>query len=488
MKTLKRLLSVFAVFAMVLTMTVSANAATVTVDSKLDGHTFGYYQILKGTQVAGDPSLGTPAWGSGIDVDDFLAELDDIVVFSTVTDAASFAKALAANTSYAEQVARIAFNHKVGEPTTIAAGTTTIDAGYYLIVDTTTLSTGDAKNAALLQITEKDNIEIGYKTTKPTIEKTVNGKKLDDAYIGENLVMELTATIPSMKDFTTYKVIFTDDAQDSFAAPSNIAIKLVGKSTGGVADTEVAVTSAVVNVTAPDFTITIDDVKDLAVEGNLNVNEEVKVVVTYNTSLNAAADLGNPGNANKVKLTYSAEPNTDETNDTAEKIVYVFTYELDGTKVNGNKTSETLPGATFKLKNSAGQYYSVTAGIVSWVASEDDATVLTSGDNGLFRFSGVDTGTYTLVEVTPPTGYNKADDTEITITAEYSETAITKLAIGTQEFDVTKGKVNVEVKNYKGATLPETGGMGTTLFYVIGAALVLGAGVVLVSKKRMAAK
>ena len=118
------------------------------------------------------------------------------------------------------------------------------------------------------------------------------------------------------------------------------------------------------------------------------------------------------------------------------------------------------------------------------MVNEDDATVMTSDENGIFTFKGIDQGTYTLVELTPPGGYNKAPDQTVVISAELSDTAITSLTNGTLD----DGKVSINVLNYKGATLPETGGTGTTMLYIVGAVLVVGAGVVLVSKKRMAKK
>lgn len=491
MNTLKKLLSVFAVVAMVLSMTVSANAATVTVKEGLDGHTFGYYQILKGTQTTGDASLGEPAWGTGINDASFVAELDDITEFAGVTDAATFVQALAANTDKAEQVARIAYKHKKGEPTAIAAGTVEIAAGYYLIVDTTTLQAGDAKNAALLQITEKDAIEIGNKTTKPTVDKFVSRdgvwQKSTDAYIGETVTMKITAEVPSMEHYDSYYVKFVDDADASFNAITVASVKLIG-TVNSTANTDVALktTEYVHTPNNEDFTLVINDLKALAAAKNMNTNEKVEVVVEYTTALNKAADLGNRGNLNKVKLVYTANPDDGLTGETTEKTVYVFTYQLDGTKVDGANTATKLPGAKFKLKKGENEFYKVTNGIVSWVA-EGEATEVTSDDNGLFNFIGLDQGTYTLIETVAPQGYNKANST-VTITATLNDTSITVLNTETTEEILNAGKVSVQVENNKGAVLPETGGIGTTMFYIIGAALVIGAGVVLVSKKRMEVK
>ena len=495
---MKKLLSLLAVIAMVFAMTLSVNAATVSVDGELDGHTFGYYQILSGTQVAGDPSIGTPTWGSGINSTEFLDEIvSNVDGFAGVTDAATFASKLsesADHSAIAEQVAKIAYKHVVGDATVISEETTTVNPGYYLIVDTTAdLELEDAKNAALLQITEKDDIVIGNKVSKPTIDKTVNGKKSDDVYIGEEVEMKLEATIPSMKYYAAYPIIIEDIPAEGFVGMSldlEREIKILGKDADG---NQVEVNDFEYNwdlMENNSFRIIIQDLKGIAAINGIDVSKEIYIIVTYQTYLTSQADIGNDGNVNKVKLIYSSNPESDpesddiEMNETVEKEVYVFTYQLEGTKVDGTDNTKKLSGATFVLKNSVGKYYKVTNGIVSWVDSEDDATVKTSNNNGIFTFTGIDQGTYTLVELTPPAGYNKAPDQTVVITAELSDTAITSLTNGT----LADGKVSINVLNYKGATLPETGGMGTTMLYIVGAALVVGAGVVLVSKKRMEEK
>lgn len=501
MKTLKRLLSVFAVVAMLLTMSLNINAATVVVEGP--DHEYYAYQVLSGTQAENDSSLGSPTWGSGINSATFLTEVQKIAGFDTVTDEASFVAKLstyADDSDVAKAVAKAAYAAKNDTKKPLTAGENTIDAGYYLIVDETTISDetdakpADAKNAALLQITNKNEFKIGAKNSVPSVDKWVkNGnewKKYEDAGISSTVTMKVEATIPSMEFYTTYPITFTDDADAGFAGFTITSVKLVGTTADAAKtpNTEKTITEGYSidnTVVAPDFKLTVTDVKASTVAQGLDPKETVKVVVEYTCTLDTDAVIGGTGNINKVNLTYNANPDGDEDTKTKDKEVTVYTFQLEGTKVDGIDNSIKLKGAEFKLRNADDLYYKKDAdGNVSWVAV-DAADVVTSAENtGLFEFTGLDAGTYTLVEVTPPAGYNTIPETTVVIEATYDNDKLDTLSQG----DPVTGKVSVEVENNKGATLPETGGMGTTLFYVVGAALVVGAGIVLVSKKRMSTK
>ena len=501
MKTLKRLLSVFAVVAMLLTMSLNVNAATVVVEGP--DHEYYAYQVLSGTQAPNDSSLGSPVWGSGINSATFLTEIQKIDGFADVTDEASFVAKLstyADDSDVAKAVAKAAYAAKNDTKKPLTAGENTIDAGYYLIVDETTISDetdenpADAKNAALLQITNKGEFKIGAKQSVPSVDKWVkNGnewKKYEDTGISSTVTMKVEATIPSMEFYTTYPITFTDDADDGFAGFDVTSVKLVGTTADAAKtpNTEKTITDgySIDNIVGdPDFKLTVADVKASAVAQGLDPKETVKVVVEYTCTLDTDAVIGKPGNVNKVNLTYNANPNGDEETTTKDKEVTVYTFQLEGTKVDGVDNNIKLKDAEFKLQNADGLYYKKDVkGNVSWVA-EADADVVTSAADGKFGFTGLDAGTYTLVEVTPPAGYNVIAPTTVKIEATYKNNKLDTL---TPNGKISAGKASINVENNKGTTLPETGGMGTTLFYVIGAALVLGAGVVLVSKKRMAAK
>jgi LPXTG-motif cell wall-anchored protein len=158
--------------------------------------------------------------------------------------------------------------------------------------------------------------------------------------------------------------------------------------------------------------------------------------------------------------------------ETVKDVVIVFTYEYDVNKVDG--AGEALTGAGFTLYKKVGS---------EWVAVGNE---IVGGDITTFEFKGLDSGDYKLVETTVPTGYNKADDIEFTITASYdiksNNPQFHKLTINGKEY--TTGIVVTEVENLTGTELPSTGGIGTTIFYVAGGILVVGAAVMLIAKKR----
>ena len=251
------------------------------------------------------------------------------------------------------------------------------------------------------------------------------------------------------------------------------------------------------------------------------------IIVAYDAILNANAEIGLDGNPNSVSLEFSNDPNGDGLGRTAEDTVIVFTYELDGTKVDG-KTQAALQNAKFVLLNGAKTEAAmvVDGKVKEWVkvateAAADDVQmpetyegwlelnqqhnglILTSAADGTFKIAGLDDGTYYLREIQAPNGYNLLEeDVKLVISATTANgqdwnsgiaaDALKGLTItvdngAAQNGDLDTGIVNVTVENKQGATLPETGGMGTTLFYIIGGLLVVGAGILLVVRIRMKA-
>ena len=147
-------------------------------------------------------------------------------------------------------------------------------------------------------------------------------------------------------------------------------------------------------------------------------------------------------------------------------------------------TNKLLNGAEFKLRNEAGKWVTVDEDgkVTGWEDDEENGSVLVS-ENGLFSIIGLDAGTYYLKETKAPVGYNLlTGEKEVIITAAHKE--VSSEAATTLNGTLSPN-VKVTVENNQGTTLPETGGMGTTLFYVFGSLLAVGAIVLLVTKKRM---
>lgn len=537
MKFSKKVLPMVLAMAMIPTMSMTAFAtqsATEVNNSNVNikNHTFAAYQIFKGDYH--NETLSNVIWGTGVNG----------FKYDGTSDAGEIAKKLAGvNAETANAFAKEAAKHITGT-STIGTGSITIqEAGYYLIVDTTSLVDNtdpknpkpvyDASNLTLLEVTAaNEKITPRVKTDKPSVEKKVaentkynqNGGYGDtyndvaDYNMGDSVNFHLIGAVPDMGNYDTYKYEFEDTLSAGLTAPAESDVKVylsndkILETTGGTPDTELNA-DFTVSVSTDEATknskinVSFSDLK--TVEG---IAKGKYIIVDYSAVLNQDAVVGLNGNENKVKLRYSNNPNQSgggentPTGETPEDKVIVFTYELDVTKVDGQDANKKLAGAEFKLMNANKTKYAIVENgkVTGWTENEKQGTVLTSDNNGLFTVTGLDDNTYYLKETKAPDGYNTLKDPiEFVIkatTANNQEwggsasSAFTKLEIGLKnnkgEFEYTDGttddgSVSMTVKNNKGSILPETGGIGTTIFYIVGVVLVLGAGVLLVTKKRM---
>lgn len=556
-KVLKGLVAVAATAAMAVAgfagastaMAVDGNTVNVTVpgaDSKLNGHAYTAYQILSGTQAKSGGALGDAKWGTGIDDDAFLTALkaDSTIgkYFADVTNGKGFAEALSNSTNFPADgantrlVAKIAMKNKAGSGTALTSGgTTELATGYYVIVDST--AAGQAVyNPAVLAITS--DITITDKTDVPTLEKKVQENKKDatddtaygskfndvaDYNIGDDVPFHLIGSVPDMSQYETYTYKFTDTFDKGFDAvnTNNVKVYLSNDKKldleGESADTDItsyfsgtngsiqytAATEAQGEAAGTKATLTVST-KDLKKAATYSKSQPQYVIVSYTAKLNAKAEIGLPGNVNEAYLTYSNKPDqsgtgNNNTNDTPHDKVIVFTYGLDVTKVDSKESSTKLKDAEFKLKNSDNKWATITDGkVTGWTATENDGSVLKSDAEGNFKVTGLDDGTYTLVETKAPAGYNlPANGFSVTLTATTANgqtwngtagTALTGLAV---KVDQTNGTGNVDtglgaitIKNTQGSSLPSTGGMGTVLLYVAGIAVFVLAGATLVMALR----
>ena len=320
--------------------------------------------------------------------------------------------------------------------------------GYYL-VDTTT---GSLLN---LTTTSPDAVINEKNTVEPKVDKDVKEDstgvygKTNDATIGDKV--EFKATITTGAGYTKYVLRDTMSAGLTFNANS-VKVK--------VGDTTVDASNYTVTPNKDGYTFVVE-FKDSYI---VTLPKNTKIEVYYTATLNENAVVEGNGNPNELDLAYGENNTTDKVKTTT------YTYKFNIIKKDG-ETKTKLEGATFKLfdKNNNIIYVELIENNVYRVTTEENDVLINAGEATI---EGLDADTYYLEEVTAPTGYNK-------LTSKV-EVIISK--VGSNN---TFSRFTAEVLNYTGSKLPETGGMGTTLFLTFGSILVIGFGLLLVTKLRV---
>lgn len=347
------------------------------------------------------------------------------------------------------------------------ATATNLDLGYYFVAST---------SGALCNLTTTNpDVTIHDKNDMP-FEKTDNKVSAD---VGETVNYTITGKVPDTTGFETYTYEIADTMSEGLTFNRNSLAVKVG-SADVTADTDKC-TIAYDAETAPNtFKVTI-------LVKNCTVGDAITVTYTATVNEKAIAVVSR----NEAKLTYSNDPtDSAKTTTTPAQKQEVYTSKIVIDKYETGKPGTKLPGAEFVLcRNDDAQYAAVqnaiqnaiqiqyykwdeTTKTVSWVDDIADATKVTTDAHGEAFFEGLADGTYYLVETKAPAGYNPL-------------TAPVPVTVAGSSTDITKLSVTAKVENQAGTLLPSTGGVGTTVFYVLGAVLVLGAVVLLVTKKRM---
>lgn len=528
-KLFASLLAVMMLASMLVLPASAAGEYTITVNGTASGHIYKAYQIFSARDVSSEGVLTDIEWGTGVNGAALLAALKLETAFgegaanqfSACTDAESVAKVVAAWSPDSAVLDR--FAELVGGNLGAAAGTSTegtgnvytitnLNVGYYLVMDTTVPegNAGDTYTKYIIRVVR--NVEVSPKGTAPTVTKTTHSaidgtfKEYEDVTMTYDVYFKLEGTLPSnyVTDYAQYSYKFVD------TLPTGLTYKDISQTVKVKAyilhatDATTDIDASAYTVNPSGSTLTIDF-------GNLKSKLPAllasdKIVVKYVATLTGSAVIGGTGNINSVQLYYSNDPNqpANESNPhmgkTSSDTATVYTYQLDVTKVDGIDATKTLAGAKFRLYRNdvdalgvtVKRYAQVTAGVLSGsTTDESQATPLESDANGEFSIAGLDAGIYYLEETQAPSGYNKMDDpVRVTITPTFTNNALTALGFDVDGVPGTgnhnTGVVSIQVRNNAGATLPSTGGMGTTLFYIVGAALMLGAAAVIVAKKREA--
>ncbi len=507
-------------------------SCSITIENEETGHEYIAYQIFKGdlhvTEENGITSktLSNIEWGDSINADAVASALASLVDGDVdASNAADVANWLSEkNSEVAAQFARaidscLTGNHKTLTGSNGKYVADNLAPGYYLIKDTNINNTDledDVYSANMLQVLGNETMK--PKAEKPTLDKKITGidedtqKELDavSAEIGKKVNFELTSKVPSMQGYTKYTYKITDTMTSGLDFDETSVVVKIGDS--AIDSTQYSVEK---NADGHGFTLNFTGLYELVGgspdKANTKINAGTPITITYSATLNSNA-LQTNVETNTAKLTYSNNPNEDTETDTPDETVYVYDFTIEIEKVDANDTSKKLGGAEFVLKNAAGEFYyqDPTTKEVKWVNSLTDATTLiTDTETGKATpgFQGLAEGTYYLEETKAPAGYNKlADPIKVVIAeSEYdSNGVVTKYTITfgdgenaqTNTLDASReqtGDATVSAQlsatdtigNNSGALLPETGGIGTTIFYIVGGVLAAGAVVLLITKRRM---
>lgn len=512
MKRVKRVLALLAAFALVLAMAVPAFADGVTcsITAPNNEHNYEVYQIFTGTlsEDNGTKVLSDIKWGkNGINNGTTVTVGESVpeTVLKEITDVAT--------KSDSEKLAVIEkYVSLKGEKfITVNSGSTqNVPAGYYLIKDTDNSydNQHDAYTQFIVEVAGK--VSFQPKTDYPTVEKKVQenskatgttgdyGERYNDVAdysIGDAVPFKLIGSVPNMSQYSTYKYTFHDTLAKSLTVPAEDSVKVYASSNKAGSGKKDITSNFTVTVSGQEITVHTDDLKTIDdISANKYILVEYSAVLNSNAAINKENVTGTDnGNINKVYLTYSNNPrNESEAGRTPEDTVIVFTYKIEATKVDG-ETKKGLEGVTFRIYKMIGDgkwYAQVADGkLKDWVETANNDCVLTSGEDGKFSLAGLDDGTYFIEEITPLPGYNSIAPVKIQVNGntnngQSGNGATSELTSVT--FTVGETTENaITIVNNAGTTLPSTGGMGTTVFYVVGGGLMAVAVVLLVTKKRM---
>lgn len=523
-KVIKKLLAALLAVAMVCAMAIPAFAYNPgeTKEDLNTKHDYGAFQIFEGVISKDNPTLSDVNWGRNItEPDIFLANLKNDPTIGEKFETDFTAQDVLAviskwhdsddnSIAFARVVCHYLYPDANANPTPVATdhtgGINIPKSGYYLIVDTSTFSDDDFYHAYnsffLLNVPQTPYVVlVNHKVVKPTVEKEVYdnndigstggwGSSADHA-INEPFQFRLIAKLPASENngraydyYKEYAVCFTDTLSDGITFDKLDTVEI----TNGDGSTPQVINNYTLDPNNPQssFKLSIDDVKTCVPD----LNKGATITVTYTAHLNEKAYVNTVGggtdNKNSVYLEYSNNPRISTSLDhTPESEVRVYTYQLNNTKYRDDNTpGNELAGAGFrlysdeactqevKLYKEGAFYYPIKN------ATGKTAVEMKSAADGTFNVKGLDAGTYYLKETTPPAGYSACDKTRIVISATHDEHNVNLSG---------ESNLNNKIINIKagGITLPSTGGIGTTLFYVVGGGLMVAAIVLLVTKKRM---
>ena len=477
MKLSRKILSLVLALVMVMGLATTAFAegggktttnGSITITNALGGETYNAYQILSLESYNAEKKIyaykANPVWENWLRTQTAYVSFDSQGYVTWVKDASAADFAKAAKSQLSDKTPD-------GSAKPTADGSTTISnlkLGYYLV---------DSTVGALCELnTTKPGVEITDKNTKPTIEKKVQEDSdekwgdVNDADIGQTV--KFKSTISAKPGARNYVVHDKMDSKLEFVSVTSITAGSTTLTAGG--DYTVVTTGLTDGCTFHIvFTETYLD----------SITADTNIVINYTAKLTSDAVAGT-GYVNETWLDYGDNQHTEhDTTTTYTWKLPIYKYHMDG------ETKTALPGAEFILYKGSEEnreYAQVTNGkLTGWTKEKTEATKLVSDAKGMIEVEGLDADTYYLEETKAPRGYNKLAG-PVKVVISHTVTDEGAHMSHTLEQDSTNVE-KVEIENKSGTELPSTGGIGTTIFYVLGSILVIGAVVLLIAKKRMSA-
>jgi fimbrial isopeptide formation D2 family protein/LPXTG-motif cell wall-anchored protein len=534
---------VFAVAAPVAALAADAGSITITKssdDTSPVDKTFAAYKILD-VSLASDttpaytvPSAMLPFYNKQFHGDaspSFYAGLSQAAIDADVISKIAALTTTSAIENFAQAALKWLQDNSVAATVTIGPSANLSDyanvsvpLGYYIIGETN--HSGDSQVSAVMLDTTRASVSIALKANTPNIDKEImvgsTPTKFTDGDIGDTVNYQITTKVPDATGFDSYTFAVSDKLSAGLTFQNDIVVKLDGA-------TLTAGTDYTVDTTGTGYTFKINFLNFAKYKANDSANSAkigAPIVITYSAKINENAVIGNAGNPNEAYLNYSNDPQNNEnpTKTTPKQETFTYVAGIDITKIVAGTASDpvTLAGATFTLKGvdptvtntvvtfvqndtlvvgTDTIYYKQTDGSYSTTGtgtkyersvqttSTTYTATATTGANGVLTFNGLNAGTYTLTETDAPDGYMLAAPATIVIT--WNDPATHPAAVWTYTMNgsaVTttdgNGEMKINVEDTKGTELPSTGGIGTTIFYIGGLALIVAAGVLLILKRK----
>lgn len=482
MKNLKKLSGILLAIAVLLACTVTAfaergNIGSITVDNPISGQDYTAYKIFDVSYTDG----GSATYAYTITEDSKWYPL--VSAYATVEHGLKLTES--AIGGVANKIYNVTFTNSgentfsaaafakylkdaeipVGETGITLTGTGTVSAtglalGYYYVEST---------SGTIANLT----------TTNPTVtihdKNDFNFEKSDDketVQVGETVTYTIKGKVPDTTGYASYKYEINDTMTEGLTFSG---IDSINVTVGGAVET----TNVEKNLNGNGFNLKIAVM-------NLQTKVGKEIVVTYTATVNdnAVAKVS----YNSATLTFTQDPVSLADKTTEKEIATVYSAKIVIDKQDSVNSDKKLANAKFVLKNTDNKYYKHTANNVEWVANINEATVAVTDSNGAASFDGLADGTYTLIETVAPDGYNLLETQPTVIVAgnkNADDTADVTLTSTSTDAEQQASLIDtVAVENSTGSLLPSTGGIGTTIFYIVGGVLVAAAVVLLVAKKR----